>query len=110
MRTIVGTSMMNPHSMPSPPLSELNQAMAMLERNDSFFERASSDRRYSGKRESQGLKVKKSTGLRAMDRMATGAARLKTNTAAVTPQTIFARARRAAAIPRTVCAIAARTV
>src|SRR2546422_6708135 len=25
IRTTVGTSMMNPHSMPSPPLSELNQ-------------------------------------------------------------------------------------
>ena len=98
---------MNPHSMPSTPLSELNQAMAMLERNESLSERGCSDRRYSGNRESQGFQVKKSTGLRAIERMATGAARLKTNTAAVTPQTILARARRAAEIPRSVCPIAA---
>jgi hypothetical protein len=45
-------------------------------------------------------------GLRATERMTTGAARLKMATAAVTPQTIFDRDRRAAAIPRSVCAVA----
>src|SRR5229473_7119092 len=111
MRKSVGTSTMNPHSMPSPPpLSALTQAMAMLERNDSFFARGSSDARYSGRRRSHGLKVKKSTGRRTMERMMTGAARLKTETAAVTARTIFARARTAAAIPRSACAMVARAL
>src|SRR5216684_5290379 len=111
MRKSVGTSTMNPHSMPSPPpLSALTQAMAMLERNDSFFARGSSDARYSGRRRSHGLKVKKSTGRRAMERMMTGAIKLKTETAAVTARTIFARARAAAAIPRSACAMVARAL
>src|SRR5205085_10139946 len=74
----------------------------------SFFGRGSSERRNSGSRESQGLKVKKSKGLRAMERIAIGAARLKIATAAVTPQTSFARDRSAAPIPRNVCPTAAR--
>ena len=37
--------MMNPHSMPSTLLSALAQAIAMLPKNDSFFDQASSDRR-----------------------------------------------------------------
>ncbi len=108
MRASVGTSTMKPQSMPSTLLSALTQAMAMLERNENFFAKGSSDRRYSGRRESQGLKVKKSKGLRAMERIATGAARLNTATAAVTPQTTFALDRSAAPIPRNVCPTAVR--
>jgi hypothetical protein len=84
--------------------------MAMLERNESFFERGSSEARYSGSLRSQGLKVKKSMGLRATERTTTGAARLKMETAADTPKTIFVRDRRAAAIPRSVCAVAVRAL
>src|SRR5258708_29865777 len=58
VRATVGTSTMNPQSMPSTLLSALTHAMAMLERNDSFFAKGSPDARYSGRRESQGLKVK----------------------------------------------------
>src|ERR1700694_2605070 len=101
---------MKPQSIPSTLLSALTQAMATLERNESFLVSGSADARYSGRRESQGLKVKKSKGLRARERITIGAARLKTQTAAVTPQTSLARARRAVAIPRSVCAIAARAL
>src|SRR6202011_4501748 len=99
----VGTSTTKPQSIPSPLLSALTQPMAMVERNDSFFLRGSPDPTYSGRRESQGLKVKKSGGLRATERMSTGATRLKTDTAAVTPQTMAGRARTALPIPRSVC-------
>src|SRR5215475_1025257 len=108
MRKSVGTSRTKPHSMPSPPLSALAQPRAMLDRKESFFSRASDEARYSGNRRSQGLKVKKSTGLRAIERTAIGASRLKAVTAAAAPQTIFARDRTAAVMPRSVRTIAVR--
>ena len=102
--------MTKPQSIPSTLLSALTQAIAMVERNDSFFVRGASDPTYSGRRESQGLKVKKSGGLRATERMSTGATRLKTATTAVTPQTIVGRARTALTIPRSVCPIVVKVL
>ena len=101
---------MNPQSMPSTLLSALTQAMAIWERKESFFASGSSDARYSGNLDSQGLKVKKSGGLRARERMATGATRLKANTAAVTVNTTRLPDRRPTPIPRSVCAIAPSAV
>src|SRR5262249_8254002 len=66
MRHSVGTSRTKPPSIPSPPLSALAQPRAMLDRKESFLSRGSDEPRYSGSRRSQGLKVTKSTGRRAM--------------------------------------------
>src|SRR5438552_18342888 len=93
--------------MPSTVLSALTQAMASCERKESFFTSGYSDARYSGNLDNQGLKVMKSGGLRATERMATGATRLKTNTAPVTANTTRLPDRRPTPIPRSVCAIAA---
>jgi hypothetical protein len=81
----------------------------MLERKESFFSRGSDEWRYSGRRRSQGLKVKKSTGLRAIERTTIGASRLKAVTAPAAARTILGRDRTAAAIPRSVCTTAVRT-
>src|SRR3954470_8516472 len=106
---MAGTSRMNPQSIPSVP-SALAQAMVRWERKETLSRNGASEPRESGRRGSQGLKVKKSTGLRTSDRRATGATRLKTATAAATPKTTPVRERSAAMIPRRVCAIAVRTV
>src|ERR1700694_2493629 len=111
IRASDGTSMMKPHSRPSTGLSALNHPMAMVDRKASFLLNWTSwDARYSGSRESQGLKVKKSTGFRTKDRRTTGAAKLNTATPATTPQKSLDRARTAVAIPRNVFAISSKAL
>src|SRR5436190_10484312 len=109
MRASVGTSRMKPQSMPSAP-SALTQAIVRWDRNESFAPRPSLDIRYSGSRRSQGLKVKKSAGLRAIDRTATGATRLRAATAAATLTASPVRERKAAAMPLPVRATALEIV
>src|SRR6185295_1337097 len=101
MRASVGTSRMKPQSMPSAP-SALTHAIVRWDKNESFAPGDSLESRYSGSRRNQGLKVKKSAGLRATDRTATGATRLRAATAAATLTATPVRERNAAAMPRPV--------
>ena len=95
--------MMNPHSIPSPPLSALTQPSAICVTKESFLASGSDEARYSGSLRSHGLKVMKSGGFRTIESTATGRIKLKSATAAETQRRTRQRDRSAVAIPRPVC-------
>ena len=89
-----------PHSRVKEPSAENQNSASPQVRSRRSARGALSNTRYSGRRLSHGLNVKKSRGFRASDSTIGGARTSRTNTPAATSQNVFGRARTAAASPR----------
>ena len=93
--------MMNPHSTPSIGFSAMNQAIAMSDRNATFPPHGTSgEASHSGRRDSHGLNVKRSKGLRASESTRRGRTRFRAKTPTATHANTFGRNQRALPTPR----------